>query len=37
MPESDGDEMLCQFKIRKADPGHVFAKVNHSNFFYSHL
>lgn len=27
MPESDGDEMLCQFKIRRVDPGHVFAKV----------
>lgn len=28
MPESDGDEMLCHFKIRRVEPGHVFAKVN---------
>lgn len=28
MPEGDGDEMLCHFKVRSAEPGGILAKIN---------
>lgn len=34
MPESDGDEMLCHLKVRKAEPGRIMAKVSERILFF---